>query len=450
MNLILVILFVVGYGLIVFESKLKVNKSAFSLLMCGVMWGAYMFLSGHPLQETANEAVTQLGSTCETLMFLIGAMTIVTLIDKHDGFYALTRVVTTHNKVKLLWFIGVATFFISAVLDNMTTTIIMVMLISRILTDRNELCLFSGIIVIAANSGGAWSPIGDVTTIMLWMNGNVTTGPLVEYLLIPSLVSLVFPILCVSKCFRKESGKLPEHDFVKEQDEQIVVSRRFSLFVLILGVAGLLSVPVLKELCNMPPYLSVMLALGVIWIVTDVFYNRFKRIDEKYKYRVSSIIHEIDMSTILFFFGILMAVGVLECSGLLSSFANSLDSVVENVYVIGGVIGVLSSIVDNVPLVAACMGMYPLHTAAEIAASADVGFMMNFVQDGVFWQVISYCAGVGGSLLIIGSAAGVVAMGLQKISFGWYLKKITLFAFIGYIAGLAVLFLEHLLLGAGL
>lgn len=444
MNILLVIVFIIGYAMIVFETKVKVNKAAISLLMCGVMWGIYKLASGLPSEILSSQALEHLGASCEILIFLIGAITIVTHIDEHDGFYALTKMVGTQNKVKLLWFVGVATFFMSSVLDNMTTTIVMVMLLSRLIYNHRDLCLFASVVVIAANSGGAWSPIGDVTTIMLWMNGNVTTGPLIKMLLLPCLVSMLLPLILVARRFKTDKV-LEKPEVEAEEDPQIRVSRRFSNFVLILGVLGLLSVPILKEVANMPPYLSVMLALGVLWLVTDVCYNRYKRLDEKYEYRVSRTLRHIDMPTILFFFGILMAVGVLESSGVLGRFAASLDSVIDNVYVVSGIIGALSSVVDNVPLVAACMGMYPVPELAEVAATANAAHMMNYVQDGLFWQLISYCAGVGGSMLIIGSAAGVVAMGLQKISFGWYLKNVTFYAMVGYLAGILVLWLQNLI-----
>ena len=369
----MILLFVVGYLFIALEHKTRIDKSAVALLMAGAIWTVFSLMGNDP--KIQHELVDQLGDTCEILVFLIGAMTIVDLIDSYGGFSVITDHITTRNKRKLMWLLSIITFFMSAALDNMTTTIIMVMLLRRLIANKKERWIFASVIVIAANSGGAWSPIGDVTTIMLWMRGNVT---------------------------------------------------------------------------GLPPYMGMMVSLGFMWILTEIIYDRkrsIRNMEESIQPRVSKVLKHIDMPTILFFLGILMAVGALQTGGVLTDMADWLDKTVHEVFTIAGAIGLLSSVVDNVPLVAACMGMYPVSDAAAVAASVDPAFAQNFVQDGLFWHLLTYCAGVGGSLLIIGSAAGVVAMGLEKINFGWYLKRITLLALAGYVAGIAVIWLEHMIVG---
>ncbi|MBP3419399.1 MAG: sodium:proton antiporter NhaD [Marinifilaceae bacterium] len=442
MDSILIITFIVGYLLIVLEGHLGINKAAFALIMCGVLWSIVLVNGDHSLVSEA--IISHLGDTAEILLFLIGAMTIVDLIDRHDGFDVITKRITCRNKIALLWVLVFITFFMSAVLDNMTTTIIMIVLLRKLLSERKDVMLFASMIVIAANSGGAWSPIGDVTTLMLWMKENVTSLPLVSYLIVPCIVSVVVPAAFVSMRLRGTDMECKRINHTVYAHET-VVGKRFRISVLVLGVMGLLSVPILKTFVGLPPYMSALLSLGVIWIVTDCAYNHKTHIDERRKNRVVRVLRKIDMSTILFFFGILMAVSALQYTGILSRLAELLDGSLHNVYAIVGSIGVISSIVDNVPLVAACMGMYPVVDPVTLTGVADSAYLMNFVQDGPFWQLLAYCAGVGGSMLIIGSAAGVVAMGLEKINFGWYFKNITLLAFLGYVAGLAIIFLEDLI-----
>ena len=300
-------------------------------------------------------------------------------------------------------------------------------------------------IVIAANSGGAWSPIGDVTTIMLWMKGNVSSAKLIESLLLPCLVSLVIPLVIASRWLK---GSLPETDPADAGSSQPdYISDGESRAILFLGCALLVAVPVFKSVTHLPPYMGMVTALGIMWVFTELMYRRKRNIEESIKCRVAKVLKHIDMSTILFFLGILMAVAALESAGILSGFATGLNEHLHNVYAINTLIGILSSVVDNVPLVAASMGMYPIPDAAAVAASADPTYAAMFVQDGVFWHLLAYCAGVGGSLLIIGSAAGVVAMGLENINFVWYFKKISLMAFVGYLAGIGVCMLEVFLFG---
>ena len=447
----MILLFVVGYLFIALEHKTKIDKSAVALLMAGAIWTVFSLLGNGP--KIQLELVDRLGDTCEILVFLIGAMTIVDLIDSYGGFGVITDHITTRSKRKLMWLLAIITFFMSAALDNMTTTIIMIMLLRRLVADQTERWIFAGVIVIAANSGGAWSPIGDVTTIMLWMRGNVTAANLVANLFLPCLVSVVIPTAIAAHCVADR----PEAPADAQADAQAApaeypagIGPRLRRFILVTGVLSLLFVPVFKSLTGLPPYMGMMVSLGFMWILTEIIYYRkrsLRNLEESIQPRVSKVLKHIDMPTILFFLGILMAVGALQTGGVLTDMADWLDKNVHEVFTIAGAIGLLSSVVDNVPLVAACMGMYPVADAAAAAASADPAFAQSFVQDGLFWHLLTFCAGVGGSLLIIGSAAGVVAMGLEKINFGWYLKHVSLSALAGYAAGIAVIWLEHLIAG---
>lgn len=437
----MLVIFILGYACIALEHKIKIDKSATALFMFGIIWAIYAIFSGN--SDFNTELLGHLGSTCETLIFLIGAMTIVEIIDTHGGFSIITDHINTRNKKRLIWLLAVVTFFMSAVLDNMTTTIIMIMMLRRIINSPKERWLFAGIIIIAANCGGAWSPIGDVTTIMLWMRGNISSSCLISYLILPCIVSLIIPVLFASR--RLDNKRLPSSAMREYVALPEGVGKRFSKGVLIAGVAGLLFVPVFKSLTGLPPYLGIMFSLGALWIFTELIYNKKKKTMEEAKNRVSKVIQRIDMPTILFFLGILMSVAGLQSAGILNSAANFLDTNIHEVFTIASIVGVLSSIIDNVPLVAACMGMYPLQDAASVAACADPTYMQMFLPDGLFWILLTYCAGVGGSILIIGSAAGVVAMGLEKIDFTWYFKNISLLAFVGYVAGIVVIFIESLI-----
>ena len=439
----MIILFALGYMCIALEHKIKIDKSATALALFGVIWSVYALASGDA--DTGSKLLEHLGSTCETLVFLIGAMTIVDLIDRHGGFSIITERITTRNKITLLWTLAFITFFMSAVLDNMTTTIIMIMMLRKIVPTVRDRWIFAGVIIMAANTGGAWSPIGDVTTIMLWMRGNVSAGSLILYLLVPCLVAMVIPVAMAMRQLRQGALMLPPVETTTPLPSG--VGKRLSRGVLCLGVAGLLFVPVFKSLTGLPPYVGMMLSLGVVWIVTEWIYGHHKvSMREDAKHRVSQIVKNIDMPTILFFLGILMSVAGLQTAGILSHTAHLLDSNIHEVFTITSIIGVLSSVIDNVPLVAACIGMYPVADVTAIAASADPAYAQLFVPDGLCWLLLSYCAGVGGSILIIGSAAGVVAMGLEKIDFTWYLKNISLMALLGYAAGIAVIFVESVVL----
>ena len=357
-------------------------------------------------------------------------MTIVEIVDSNGGFNFVRDIMKTRSKRKLLWRVAIATFFLSAILDNLTTSIVMIMVLRKLVQSREERLIYAALIIISANSGGAFSPIGDVTTIMLWIKGVVTTQGILTEIFIPSLVSMLVPAFILQYSL---SGKFDkEQNLVTAEISQFTKVQRNIIFWL--GVGGLVFVPIFKSITHLPPFMGILLVLGVLWTVTEIFHHNTSEDDTMAK-RVSDLLSRIDLSTIMFFLGILMAVAVLQEIGVLTALGTGLNEVfVGNYYVINGIIGVLSSIVDNVPLVAGCMGMYPV---AETGAMAI---------DGIFWQLLAYCAGVGGSMLIIGSAAGVVVMGLEKITFGWYLKRITWIAFVGYLAGIVTYWLQQALL----
>lgn len=439
----LLVIFIVGYIMIASEHVLHVNKATFALIMCGLLWAVYA-VCGHDPNLSAD-LVEALGDTCEIVVFLIGAMTIVELIDRYGGFHLMVEKLHASSKRKLLWILAIVAFFLSAALDNMTTTIIMVMMLRRMLSDQKERWTFACVIVLAANAGGAWSPIGDITTIMLWMKNYVSSVDLIANLLLPSLASVVVP-LCIATYMIPAAPMEP----LNEQDSRVGYQlsdhhKNLSILILVCGIAGLLFVPVFKATTHLPPYLGILLSLGILWLLTELLVRHYK-LDGKMEGRVSQVITRIDMPTILFFLGILMAVAALSQAGILGELAAWLNTHLHDVYLISGVIGILSSIVDNVPLVAACMEMYPVASDAMIQASADPAYTALFVEDGLFWHLLTFCAGVGGSLLIIGSAAGVVAMGIEKIPFMWYVKRITWLALCGYIAGILIIWIEDLFL----
>ncbi len=439
----LLIIFVLGYLMIASEHVLHINKAVFALIMCGLLWSVYA-VNGHDPNISAD-MVEALGDTCEIVVFLIGAMTIVELIDRYGGFHIIVENLHASNKRKLMWVLAFVAFFLSSVLDNMTTTIIMVMMLRRLLSDQKERWIFACVIVLAANAGGAWSPIGDITTIMLWMKNYVSSVDLIVNLLLPSIVSVIVPVFIASHMIPATAVE-PLNDRDTRVGYQLSEHHKgLSIFILICGVAGLLFVPVFKATTHLAPYMGILLSLGVLWLITEILV-RYYKLDGKMEGRVSQVVKNIDMSTILFFLGILMAVAALSQAGILGSLAVWLNETFHDVYIINMIIGMLSSIVDNVPLVAACMNMYPVATDAMIAASVDPAYTMMFIEDGLFWHLLTFCAGVGGSLLIIGSAAGVVAMGIEKIQFMWYVKRITWLAFVGYLCGIAMIWLESLFL----
>ncbi len=426
----IVTFFVIGYLCIALESVLKINKAVPALLMCVVCWTLYACGVGAD-GDTSGRLLHHLGETCEILFFLMGAMTIVEIVDANGGFYFVHDALATKSKRALLWRITAMTFILSAILDNLTTSIVMIMVLRKLIEDHKDRMIYGGIIIIAANAGGAFSPIGDVTTIMLWIKGMISTGGVISQLLLPSIVSVVVSALCVS-LYLKGDVKAPEGS-ASSLPANTPADRKIILFF---GVGGLIFVPIFRMLTGLPPFMGILLALGVLWLVSEWRANRKSILIENSHLKVTTLLSRIDLATILFFLGILLAVATLQETGVLTAFGQWLNEVSDgNHYLVTGVIGVVSSIVDNVPLVAGCMEMYPIAQAGDFAC------------DGLFWQLLAYCAGVGGSMLIIGSAAGVVVMGLEKISFGWYLKKFTWIAFIGYIAGIAVYALETLIMG---
>ena len=432
----MIIIFVIGYVLIALEHPLHINKACFALLTCGILWSVYALLGHDPGMHKA--ILTQLGDACEIVVFLIGAMTIVEIIDRYGGFSFITENINAKSKRHLLWILCSLSFVMSAVLDNMTTTIIMVMMLRRLLSDQKDRWMFAGLIVIAANAGGAFSPIGDVTTIMLWMDEKVSSVGLFINLLLPSIVAMVIPVF-IAQYYIKE-GKMQTVTRIADKHPDLHERHpHLSRAMLIIGVSGLLFVPVFKTLTGLPPFMGIMISLGVIWGVTEVWVKHFK-IDSKLGGRVSSALHTIDMPTILFFLGILMAVSALSEVGVLADLAQNMNTNIHQPVIMTTVIGALSSIVDNVPLVSACIKMFE----GMAPAGTTDPYLLTFVEDGLFWHLLTFCAGVGGSLLIIGSAAGVVAMGIEKIPFFWYVKKISLLALIGYLAGVGIICLESL------
>lgn len=437
----IVTVFVIGYAFIAMESLTKINKAAIALLMLVGCWTLYMcdpsqfvqlmhpdfVATNHQQMMDKITSIIQehLGDTSTTLFFLMGAMTIVEIVDQNGGFNWVRNVMKTKSKRALLWRIAFLTFILSAILDNLTTSIVMIMILRKLVSDHKDRIIYASLVIIAANSGGAFSPIGDVTTIMLWNKGLITALGVICEILIPSIISMVIPALIMQFMLKGDLTMPASNEAAEASVSDFSSAERKTVFVL--GVGGLMFVPVFKALTGLPPFVGILLVLGVLWTATELFYRNLHRSAdaEGTQKRVTKLLKRVDMSTILFFLGILMAVSCLAEVGVLLSLGEGLNVVFEgNHYMVTGIIGVLSSIVDNVPLVAGCMGMYPVAPTGDMAV------------DGVFWQLLAYCAGVGGSMLIIGSAAGVVVMGLEKITFGWYMKHISWIAFVGYIAGI--------------
>ncbi|WP_456075278.1 sodium:proton antiporter NhaD [Hoylesella nanceiensis] len=432
LTLLIVVVFVIGYLCIALEGFTKINKAAIALLMFVGCWTLFMinpgeYLTGLTPETTASTIAGiidhHLGGTAETLFFLMGAMTIVEVVDKNGGFNFVRDTLQTRGKRTLLWRIVFITFFLSAILDNLTTSIVMIMILRKLVPDHKDRMIYASLVIIAANSGGAFSPIGDVTTIMLWNKGVITAAGVMEEIFIPSLVSMIIPTLLLQRYL---TGELALVDSNMATDYEVLdFSKTQRKVIFVLGVGGLIFVPIFKSITHLPPFVGILLVLGVLWTATELFYRAEHGDNEGIKHRVANLIAHIEMSTILFFLGILMAVACLEEIKVLENLGIWLNDVsAGNHFIVTGLIGVLSSIVDNVPLVAGCMGMYTVTPTGDMAV------------DGIFWQLLAYCAGVGGSILIIGSAAGVVVMGLEKISFGWYLKRVTGAAFIGYLVGI--------------
>jgi Na+/H+ antiporter NhaD/arsenite permease-like protein len=423
---LMIVVFVLGYIAIALEHPIKVDKAASALIIGGLGWALFAF-SGIDHHSLTHEIQHHIVDIAEILFFLLGAMTIVELIDAHQGFAIITDKITTNNKVKLLWILSVITFFFSAALDNLTTSIVMAALLTKLIKDKDDLWMFAGMVILSANAGGAWSPIGDITTIMLWIGGQVTVANIITSVIVPSLVCAAVPLLYLT--FRLKGEIQRPETVILEEHEKNPTTPFERAFVFYLGVCGLLFVPVFKTVTHLPPYLGIIFSLGVLWLATEVI-HRSKNQEQKSQLSVIGVLKKIDTATIFFFLGILLAVASLQSAGQLDIVAKWLDSTfngqeAEGIYVINMIIGLLSAIVDNVPLVAGAMGMYPIAEAGMYAA------------DGMFWEFLAYCAGTGGSVLIIGSAAGVAVMGILKIDFIWYMKNISLLALMGYLAGAA-------------
>lgn len=409
----ILVVFVLGYLAIIFEHRLRINKTAAALLMAVLMWMILFF--SFPNMHALGEKVSEIS---QIVFFLLGAMTLVEVIDVHKGFKVITDLIQTSSKRKMLWIIGIATFFLSSVLDNLTTTIVMVSLLRKLIPDQRERWILGGIVVIAANAGGAWTPIGDVTTTMLWINGNITTLQVMKILFLPSVVSLIVALLL---CGWRLEG-VYAHAVRRAHEEKVEPGARLVFFC---GIGALIFVPIFKALTGLPPFMGIILSLGVLWLLTDVMHSPYEKREHL---RIPQALSRIDTSGVLFFLGILLAISSLDVAGILAALAHFLDHTIGNVSVIITLIGLISAIIDNVPLVAAGMGMWDLTT---------------YPVDSYLWQMLAYCAGTGGSILIIGSAAGVALMGLEKVQFLWYLRKISWIALLSYLSGVVLLVLTR-------
>ena len=438
MTTALICIFVAGYLLIAFENRIRINKTAVSLLMAVFSWVLYYGAFG-PVHENVSAFTKALGETSEILFFLLGAMVIVEVVDTNGGFDFFRERLVSKSKIGLLWKLTFVTFFLSAVLDNMTTAIIMVMILDKLVSDRKDKLLYASMIILSANSGGAFSPIGDVTTIMLWVKGNISTFGVIRSLLLPSLVSVIVPAIVIS-FYLKGSLKLSLQIHESSRKSNVGVTANESIIIFCIGVGGLLSVPIFRFLTGLPPFMGILMILAILWVVTEFIFNqrKYKDIPSSDLPDVSALLHRIDLSTILFFLGILTTVAALSESGILKSAGALLDKVSGgNPYLVTIAIGFLSAVVDNVPLVAGCMGMYDV-----IPSGAGVEL---YGIDGTFWELLAYSGGIGGSMLIIGSAAGVVVMGLQQISFGWYLKHFSWIACLGFLAGILAYWIQDVI-----
>ncbi len=408
-NFLIILTFTIGYLAIIFEHTIKVNKTASALLMAVLTW-MFLYLGiGVDLSHAGRALSEHLSGVSQIIFFLLGAMTLVELVDSHQGFKVVTDLIQTSSKKKMLWVMGMVAFFLSAVLDNLTTTIVMVSLLRKLVPDQKERMLLGSMVVIAANAGGAWTPIGDVTTTMLWINGNITTLAVMKTLFIPSFFSLIVALVLLGRGLEGSYPRLVQ----KAHQTKVEPTSRLIFF---LGIGSLIFVPIFKAFTGLPPFMGMLIAVGFLWLVTDLLHPA----PEREHLKVPHILTRIDISGVLFFFGILLCIGSLEAIGLLRQLAQFLDVHVQNISVIATLIGLISAVVDNVPLVAAGMGMYDLQTHPV---------------DSHLWQMLAYCAGTGGSILIVGSAAGVALMGMEKINFIWYVRKISLIALISYLAG---------------
>ena len=430
MYLAIILVFAIGYLAIATEHVIKINKTASALLIAVICWVLLIFgrdtifttiSPDHSIDFITESLLTQVGEISEILFFLLGAMTIVELIDAHKGFSIITDRINISSRIKLLWALCFITFFLSAALDNLTTAIVMATLLKKMIKNKEDLWLFAGMVIIAANAGGAWSPIGDVTTIMLWIGGQVTSANIVTAIFLPSLVCMIVPLVVLSF---KLKGDLIQETVDKDtvETKNGTANNFEKRLIFFIGIGALLFVPIFKTVTHLPPFMGILFGLSIIWITTEIL-HRNKNEEHKKSLSIAGIIERIDTPSILFFLGILMAVAALQIGGHLLQLSTMLDKTFDNIYVINTLIGVFSSIIDNVPIVAGAMGMYSLEV---------------YPADSVFWELLAFCAGTGGSILIIGSAAGVAIMGIFKIDFIWYLKRISVLAILGYAAGIGV------------
>lgn len=422
----LIVVFVLAYAAIALEHPLKINKSASALMAAGLLWTIYALSTGDPHMVSEQLGHSLMG-TAQIVFFLMGAMTIVEVVDAHNGFEVITKRIRTEKLSSLMWLVGFVTFFLSAILDNLTTTIVMISLMRKLLAKHEDRLFFAGIIVIAANSGGAWSPIGDVTTTMLWIGGQITSLAIIQAVILPSLVSMIVPLAITAYVLRGRDVVAKEQ---VESDHGLPTTEFERNLMFFMGLGVLVAVPVFKTVTHLPPFMGIMFGLGILWLVGDLV-HRHKGDEYKQHLTLVHALSKIDMSSLVFFIGILLSVATLEHTHILTSLAQWLDQSVGRLDVIVLIIGVASAIVDNVPLVAASMGMYSL---------------TDYPPDHFLWEFLAYCAGTGGSILIIGSAAGVAAMGLEKIHFFWYVKKISGLALVGYFAGAGVYLLQYQLM----
>ena len=412
---LLIGVFILGYGAIIFEHLLKIHKTASSLLVAGLCWMIFFLGSGVPIADSIRLLDGHLSETSQIVFFLIGAMTIVEVIDSHSGFNLVTRKIQSCHPSMYLWLFGLTSFFMSSVLDNLTTTIAMISVLRKVIKNKEERWIIGSLVVIAANAGGAWTPIGDVTTTMLWMNGQITTIAVMKHLFIPSFVALAVATFLFKATYGQGKKEIDSVDDLEQNP--------YGTFILILGISLLILVPVLKTFAHIPPYMGMMFSLGILWTFTDLLHLPKK---ERGHLKITAIMNKIDLSSALFFIGILLSIGSLEASGILGALTETMKSYITSEPLIAGTVGIASSVIDNVPIVAACMNMYK---------------MSVYPVDCAFWQMIAYCSGVGGSILIIGSAAGVAFMGMEKVDFLWYTKKVSLIALVSYLAGLGTFLL---------
>lgn len=422
-HILIVLVFLIGYFSIIFEYNIKVNKTAAGLAMAVLTWMFLFLIRGHDLADSTEALAQKLGEVSQIIFFLMGAMTLVELIDSHKGFKVITDVIQTNSKKKMLWIMGVTTFFLSAVLDNLTTTIVMVSLLRKLVPDKKERFTLGAMVVIAANAGGAWTPIGDVTTTMLWINGNITTLNVMKALFVPSLVSLAVGLFLLGIGLKGRYSQLVK----RAHEEKIEPGARLIFFC---GIGALIFVPIFKAITGLPPFMGMLIALAILWLITDILHGAH---ETRHHLRIPHVLTRIDTSGILFFLGILLCISALEAAGLLRYLAAFLDREVGNLSLIATLIGLISAVIDNVPLVAATMGMYSLQV---------------YEPNSFLWMMIAFCAGTGGSILIIGSAAGVALMGMEKIDFLWYFRKVSLIALVSYLAGIGAYLLQRAFFGS--